>query len=99
MRRHAIIGGTYVLYEHTFSCQPGYLRDVEFGIHLTVVPTQGEADVICGMLRAAGIRCGDRTADGGGLTGMLVSGGGWREILVAEADLETARKLLASRPL
>ena len=62
-------------------------------VRLTVVASQGEADVICSLLRVNGIRCGERAADatiegGGGF-------GGWREILVAEDQLEEARELLA----
>jgi len=65
-------------------------------VRLTIVGSQGEADIICSLLRASGIRCGDRAADvsvqgGGGF-------GGWREILVSEDDLEAARELLATAP-
>jgi hypothetical protein len=67
---------------------------MEIGVHLTTVSSQGEADVICGMLRAAGIRCGSREATGS-WTGSMASGL-WTEILVAEKDLEAARELLAS---
>ena len=63
-------------------------------VRLTVVASQGEADVICSLLRSAKIECADRATDmfverGGGF-------GGWREILVDEADLAAARELLAS---
>jgi hypothetical protein len=68
---------------------------METGVHLTVVPTQNEAEVICGMLRAADIKCGERAANASALPGMLASGGGWREILVSESDLERAQMLLA----
>lgn len=66
---------------------------MEVGVHLTTVASQGEADVICGLLRTAGIECGDREATGA-WTGSMAHGT-WREILVAEADLEAARMLLA----
>jgi Putative prokaryotic signal transducing protein len=69
------------------------LGRVEIGVHLTTVGSQGEADVICGMLRAAGISCADREASGT-WTGSMASGI-WREILVPEADLEVAQTLLA----
>jgi putative signal transducing protein len=72
---------------------------MEIGVHLTTVPNQGEADVICGMLRAAGIKCADRAAQAGGLPGLMGSAGSWREILVSEEDLEAARKLLDGRPM
>jgi hypothetical protein len=58
------------------------------------VPSQGEADIVCSLLRSSGIECGDRA------TGFYVPQaggfGGWREILVAERDLEVARELLAT---
>jgi len=64
-------------------------------MRLTVVATQGEADVICSLLRTEGIACGSRAADG---LGAEPGGGfgGWREVLVEEADLERARALIAS---
>jgi hypothetical protein len=63
-------------------------------VRLTVVASQGEADVICSLLRSADIRCADRATGifaerGGGF-------GGWREVLVDEDDLAAARELLAS---
>jgi Putative prokaryotic signal transducing protein len=65
-------------------------------VRLAVVGSQGEADVICGLLRAHGIECRDRAADlsaerGGG-------SGGWREVLVGDDDLDAAREVLASSP-
>jgi hypothetical protein len=64
--------------------------NVEVAVRLTVVASQGEADVICSMLRAEGIKCAERVADS------IESIGNWREVLVAEADLTQARELLAS---
>jgi hypothetical protein len=62
-------------------------------VRLTVVGSQGETDVICSLLRAHGIGCGDSAAD------VSSEGfGGWREILVDENDLATARELLATDP-
>ena len=63
-------------------------------VHLTVVGSQGEADIICGLLRTEGIKCSERVTDmhaerGGGF-------GGWREILVEETTLTAARELLSS---
>jgi Putative prokaryotic signal transducing protein len=66
---------------------------VEIGVRLTVVGTQMEADMICSLLRVNGIKCGERAAD------VSAEGvGGWREVLVAEGDLEAARELLAPKP-
>jgi hypothetical protein len=65
-------------------------------VRLTTVGSQGQADVICSLLRAHGIKCADRAADisaerGGGF-------GGWREVLVGEDDLPSARELLGTTP-
>ena len=62
-------------------------------VRLTVVGSQGEADVICSFLRTNGIECGERAVDisaerGGGW-------GGWREVLVRDADLAIAHDLIA----
>jgi hypothetical protein len=63
---------------------------------LRVVPTQGEADVICSLLRAHGIQCGERATD---LSAELGGGsGGWREVFVRDSDLGVARELIASAP-
>jgi hypothetical protein len=64
-------------------------------VQAKIVASQGEADVICSLLRAHGIRCADRAADisaerGGGF-------GGWRQILVRPEDLEPARELIAPK--
>jgi hypothetical protein len=61
---------------------------------LTVVASQGESDVICSLLRANGIECGERSATGTNEGGRW---GGYREVLVSENDLEWARELIASR--
>jgi len=61
------------------------------GVRLTAVASQGEADVICSMLGAEGIRSSERTAD------HVDAFGNRREILVAEADLPRAQGLLARR--
>lgn len=67
----------------------GETTRMEVGVQLTVVASQGEADVICSLLRAHGIQCAERATDEGGW-------GGQREILVAQADLVSAQELLNS---
>jgi Putative prokaryotic signal transducing protein len=54
-----------------------------------------EADIVCGLLRAAGIECGYRDTKeiDSPLEGFTAAGA--REILVHPADLEAARELLA----
>jgi hypothetical protein len=66
-------------------------------VRLTTTENEIEAEILCGMLRAEGIQCVQQptnySADqsmGGGL-------GGWREVLVDEADLDRARKLLPTQ--
>jgi hypothetical protein len=64
-------------------------------VRVTIVRSQGEADVICSLLRSYELRCADRAADisaerGGGF-------GGWREILVSPEDLDAARELIAAK--
>jgi hypothetical protein len=67
---------------------------MEIGVRLTVVGSQGEADVICSLLRANGIEFGERATD---LT--AEQGGGWggqREVLVRQVDLGAARELIST---
>lgn len=69
---------------------------MDVGVHLTTVGSKMEADMICGMLRASGIKCDDREA-----TGVFVGSfaeGFWFEVLVSETDLDAARKLLENPP-
>ena len=60
-----------------------------------VVADEGEADIVCGLLRTAGIECSyrDTEAIDGPFEDLTESGR--REILVFESDLEAARALLA----
>jgi hypothetical protein len=62
---------------------------MEIGVRLTVVGSQGEADVICSLLRAHRIECSERPTD---LS--AERWGGHREILVRQADLAAAQELL-----
>ena len=68
------------------------------GVVLTVVPSEAEAQVVCGLLQSSGIDCGyrDTEAIDSPLEDFIAAGP--REILVREEDLETARELLASPP-
>jgi hypothetical protein len=62
---------------------------------VTVVASGPEADVVCGLLRSAGIECGygDTEATESSLEEFTATGP--REILVHPPDLEAARGLLA----
>jgi Putative prokaryotic signal transducing protein len=64
-------------------------------VRLTVVPDEGAAEALVGLLRSEGIECFYRDTDvsAAGIFGGSTFGG-WREVLVAEDDLERARKLL-----
>ncbi|HZS25273.1 MAG TPA: DUF2007 domain-containing protein [Gaiellaceae bacterium] len=63
---------------------------------LTVVSGEPEADVLCGLLRSAGIECASRDtkAIDSPLEDFIAAGP--REILVRSADLAAAKELLAS---
>jgi putative signal transducing protein len=63
---------------------------------LTVVSTEPEADLVCGLLRSSGIECGHRDTDAidSSVEDFIASGP--QEILVRESDLEAAKELLAS---
>jgi len=61
---------------------------------LTVVSGQSEAEVLCGLLRSAGIECAHRDTDAidSPLEDFMAAGS--QEILVHESDLEAAKELL-----
>ena len=69
--------------------------DSEETVVLTVVAGEPEADVVCGLLRSAGIECAyrDTAAIDSPLEDFIAAGP--REILVRETDLDAARALLA----
>jgi hypothetical protein len=62
---------------------------------LTVVSGESEAEVVCGLLRSAGIKCAHRDTDAidSSLEDFMAAGA--QEVLVAEPDLEAAKQLLA----
>jgi hypothetical protein len=64
------------------------------GVAVTTVSDEMEAEVVCGLLRSAGIECGHRVtaATDSPLEG--IASDGPREILVHETELETARAVL-----
>jgi hypothetical protein len=64
------------------------------GVPVTEVSGEVEAELVCGLLRAAGLECGHRvTAEvDSAVEGF---GGGPRVVLVHEADLDAARRVLA----
>ena len=68
----------------------------ESPVRVTVVAGETEAELVCGLLRSADIKCGHRPTDevDSGLEGL--GAGGPHEVLVAEEDLEAAREVLAA---
>ena len=65
-----------------------------FGVRLTVVGNEMEAETICGLLRTEGIPCDHRRTDMGAGAWEATGSGGPREILVPPDDLERARELI-----
>ena len=64
---------------------------------VTVVSGESEAEVVCGLLRSAGIKCAyrDTEAIDSPLEDFIAAGA--REILVRDSDLAAAKKLLAAQ--
>jgi hypothetical protein len=68
--------------------------DQDNTVVLTVVPGETEAELLCGLLRSNGIECAYRDTDAIDSPIEDFIAAGPREVLVHEADLETARALL-----
>ena len=64
---------------------------MELGVRLTTVPSLGEADVICGLLRVEGI-----DADFADYIFSEGSQGVGYEILVRQSDLERAHEVIGT---
>jgi hypothetical protein len=62
---------------------------------VTVVSSSSEAEVVCGLLRSAGIECGHRDTPVIDSTVEDFIPAGPQEILVHAADLQAAKELLA----
>ena len=62
---------------------------------VTRVSSETEADIVCGLLRSAGLECGYRDTEAIDSPIEDFTAAGAREILVHESDLEAARQLLA----
>jgi hypothetical protein len=62
---------------------------------LTVVSGEQEAEIVCGLLRSAGLKCGYRDTEA--ITPMEdFTPSGPREVLVAAADVDEAKSVLAA---
>jgi hypothetical protein len=62
---------------------------------LTVVADEPEAEIVCGLLRSAGLECGYRDTEAIDSPLEDFTAAGPREILVHASDVEAARALLA----
>jgi hypothetical protein len=70
--------------------------DPDQTVILTVVSSEPEAELVCGLLGSAGIECAYRDTDAIDSSIEEFTAAGPREILVHSADLEDARALLPS---
>ena len=69
-------------------------------VRLTVVPDEGQAEMLCGLLRTERIACYYRVTDVSSWANRGPSQfWGWREVLVKEEDLIHARELLTAADL
>ena len=68
--------------------------ELDEGVVVKVVSGEPEADIVCGLLRSAGIECAYRDTEA--IERLLEDfiADGPREILVRPSDLEAARALL-----
>jgi hypothetical protein len=66
------------------------------GVVVKVVSGEPEADLVCGLLRTAGIDCSYRDTEAIDSPLEDFTAAGPREILVREADVAAARALLES---
>jgi len=62
------------------------------------VGTEFEAEIVCGVLRDAGIRCTHEATPMGAATLDGMPGGGPRAVLVRPEDVTQAREVLSARP-
>ena len=74
--------------------RPVYAAAIEDAVVLRVVSDEPEAEIVCGLLRSAGIECDYRETDAIDSPLEDFTPAGPREILVHAADLEAARALL-----
>jgi hypothetical protein len=64
------------------------------GVVLMVVPSEGEAEIVCGLLQTNGIDCSYRDTEAIDSPIEDFTAAGPREVLVRERDLEAARELI-----
>ena len=69
--------------------------DANDAVVLKIVADETEAEILCGLLRSAGLECGYRDTDAIDSALEDFTAAGPREVLVHASDLEAARALLA----
>jgi hypothetical protein len=69
--------------------------DPDETVVVTVVSSETEAEIACGLLRSAGIECAYRDTEAIDSPLEDFTAAGPREIIVHAADLEAAKELLA----
>jgi hypothetical protein len=74
--------------------EPVYAAAVDDAVVVKVVSDEPEAQIVCGLLRSAGIECGYRDTDAIDSAFEDFTPAGRREILVHPSDQEAARALL-----
>lgn len=70
--------------------------EADDAVLVTVVASEPEAEVVCGLLRSAGIDCAHRDTEAIESSVEDFIAAGPQEILVRQADLEAAKELLAA---
>ena len=69
--------------------------DAQETVVVKVVGSEGEAQIVCGLLRSAGLKCNYRDTDALDSLFEEFTASGPQEILVQESDLAAAQALLA----
>ena len=72
--------------------------DPDAEVVVSVVDTEPEAEIICGLLRANGIECFYRDTEEIDSPLEDFTAAGQREIVVRAADADLARELIAPQP-
>jgi hypothetical protein len=67
-------------------------------VAVETVGTEFEADIVCGVLRDAGIRCTHAATPMGAATLDGMPGGGPRAVLVRPEDVAQAHEVLRAQP-
>jgi hypothetical protein len=71
--------------------------DPEELVVVEVVATESEAELLCSLLRSAGIRCAYRVTNVGAGAADGLAVGGPQEVVVRAEDVESAREVLGKR--